>query len=111
MTEEDSRDTPVSIESSSMETERLKADIERSRTELSTTIGELESRLSPPEIRSLMRAELEHVEQRVRATVKDELGEARKAVHDGLDEAEAKIRRGVADAKTAIQRDVSDALT
>src|SRR3954462_3126643 len=87
---------PQRKQAEDLDTERIKSDIERSRGELATTIGELESRLSAPQIRSAVRAELEHVEQRVRVTVKDqlseakevlhaELGEARKAVHEGLD--------------------------
>ena len=111
----------ASLAPESKDVERIKGEIERTRTDLSSTINELETRLSPVQIRSVLRAELEHAEQRVRAMVSDQLGEAKSAVQgelvearqvlqDGLDRAEEKLRRGLVDAKSAVKQDVSNAV-
>jgi len=109
-------------ESSDDETRRLREGIEQTRAEMSSTINALETKLTPSELKSTVESELQHVEDRVRVVVKEQLGEAKQAVQaelveakkllkDSLDDAEEKIRRGLGDAKQAVKQDLSDAVS
>jgi len=112
------RDEPTEGEA----TEKIKHDIEHTRSDLSATVEALETRLKPSEVHRVVSSELSHVEERVRETVKEQLGEAkqavqaelseaREAVREGLREADAVVRRGLSDARSAVKEEVSEALT
>lgn len=104
------------------ETRRLREGIEQTRADMSSTITALETRLSPTELKSTVEFEIQHVEERVRVVVKEQLTEAKEAVQaelveakrllkEGLNDAEEKVRRGLSDAKQAVKQDVSEAVS
>ena len=101
---------------------RLQQGIEQTRSDMSVTLAELETKLNPSELRDKVGAELAHVEDRVRAVVheqlteakelvKTELAEAKTLLRGEMDEAEKKLRKGLTDAKAAFKEDVSQAWT
>lgn len=103
-------------------TERIKHEIEQTRDDLSETVAALEEKLAPAQVREVVHAELQHVEERVRdvlgdkldqakAVVSAELLEAKNALREGLQDAERMIRTGLSDARASVREDVKDALT
>jgi len=102
-------------------TERLKHEIEHTKEGLSETISALEEKLSPSQVREVVGAELEQVEQRVRVVLNDQLehaktlvqaevGEAKNALREGLRDAEHMIRTGLVDAKESVKTELKDAV-
>ncbi len=61
-------------------TAHLKHDIEQTRADMSGTIAALETRLSPSEVRDKVGVELQHVEDRIRVVVGEQLAEAKTLV-------------------------------
>lgn len=113
---------PVDPSIDQLPAERLKHDIEHTKEGLSETLSALEEKLSPSQIREVVGAEIEQVEQRVRvvlseqldhakALVQAEVGEAKSALQDGLRDAERMIRTGLADAKESVKSEITDAVT
>ncbi len=99
---------------------RLKHGIEQTRAGMAATISALETRLSPSEIREKVGAELEHVEDRIRAIAREQLREAKTLVQDELleaktllrsemDDAEEKLKRGLAEAKESFKSGLIEA--
>lgn len=104
----------------SSETRRLESGIAETRANMTTTIAALEAKLNPTELRAKVGVELEHVEQRVKALVKEELQEAKTLVKEELEvaqqllrgemnEAEGKIKRGLVEAKESVKTELKDA--
>jgi hypothetical protein len=92
--------TPETAEGESeQEIARLRSGIERTRADMTRAVGALEARLSPAEVRETVSSELQHVEERVRVVVKEQLNDA-----------EEKIRKGLSDARVAVKEDLSQAI-
>ncbi len=102
------------------ETARLEQGIAETRASMSTTLAALEQKLSPSELHQKVGAELEHLEGRVKALVKEELEEAKALVKEELvvaqgyirgemNEAEIKIKRGLVEAKESVKDEIKDA--
>ena len=108
--------------SSDPSTVRLKQDIEQTREDLSQTIAALEERLSPSQLRTALREEVQEVEQKVRVVLSEqmteaktliqaEVREAKQALHTGMTQAEQMIRNGLRDAKETVKDELKDAVT
>jgi hypothetical protein len=104
------------------EVDELKRGIEQTRAGMSATVAALETRLNPKDLREKVGTELQQVEDRVRAVVRDQLAEAKAIVQGELveakgllraemNEAEEKVRKGLAEAKQAITSDVKQAVS
>jgi hypothetical protein len=109
-------------ESSDPSTARLKQDIEHTRDDLSETVAALEERLSPSQLRTALREEVQEVEQKVRVVLGEQLTEAKALVHaevreakealqTGMADAERMIRSGLHDAKETVKHEVKDAVS
>jgi hypothetical protein len=107
---------------SSPATERIKHEIEHTRSELSDTVAALEEKLAPSQVREAVSAELQLVEDRVRnvlgdqltqakAVVEAEVLEAKNALRAGLTDAERLIRTGLSEARESVRNDLKDAVT
>lgn len=90
-------------------TVRLKQDIEHTRDDLSETISALEDKFSPSQIREVVGAELQQVEDRVRTVLDEQLTNAKAAVHEEVGEAKALLREGMRDAERLVKTGLSDA--
>ena len=90
-------------------TVRLKQDIEHTREDLSQTISALEDKFSPSQIREVVGAELQQVEERVRTVLDEQLTNAKAAVHEEVGEAKTLLREGMRDAERLVKTGVSDA--
>jgi hypothetical protein len=102
-------------------TEQLRQEIEQTRAGMSATLGALETRLNPGELREKVGIELQQVEAKVRdvvrehlseakTLVKEELGEAKSLFRIEMGEAEEKIKKGLADARDAVKADLQEAV-
>ncbi len=102
------------------DTERLEQGIAQTRASMSSTLAALEQKLNPAELHQKVGAELEHIEGRVKALVKEELAEAKALVKEELvvaqgyireemNEAELKIKRGLVEAKESVKDELKDA--
>ena len=107
---------------SSPATARLKDEIEHTRSELSDTVAALEEKLAPSQVREVVTAELQRVEDRVRDVIGDQLAQAKTLVETEmleakqflraqLTDAERMIRTGLSDARESVRKDAKDALT
>jgi len=107
---------------SSPATERIKHEIEHTRSELSDTVAALEDKLAPSQVREAVSAELQLVEDRVRdvlgdqlaqakALVQAEVAEAKQFLREGMTDAERMIRTGLGDAKESVRNELKDAMT
>jgi hypothetical protein len=107
---------------SSPATERIKNEIEHTRSELSETVAALVEKLAPSQVREVVSAELQLVEDRVRnvlgdqltqakAVVEAEVLEAKNALRAGLTDAERLIRTGLSEARESVRNDLKDAVT
>ncbi len=76
----------------------IKQEIEKTRASMSKTIAALEARLKPADLRQQLGVELQHVEERVRVVVREQ-----------MDDAEAKVKRGLFDAKESVKADLQQA--
>lgn len=105
-----------------IEATRLVHGIDRTRADLSATLAALEARLDPSGLREQVGAELQHVEERVRVVVRDQMGEAKTLVQGELlearrllraemNEAERKVKTGLAEARIAVKKDLKDAVS
>lgn len=103
------------------ETARLVQGIEKTRADMSGTVAALESRLNPTDLREKLEDGLEHVEERVRvvvreqlaeakALVKEELGEAKSLLREEINEAESKIKNGLAEARDTVKKELNEQL-
>jgi len=90
-------------------TVRLKQEIEHTREDLSETLSALEDKFSPSQIREVVGAELQQVEERVRTVLAEQLTNAKAAVHEEVGEAKALLREGMRDAERLLKTGVSDA--
>jgi len=90
-------------------TERLKQDIEHTREEMSETIAALEEKLSPSQVRDVVGAELQQVEDRVRKVLGEQLTNAKAAVHEEVAEAKTLLREGMRDAERLIKTGLTEA--
>lgn len=101
---------------------RMQQEIDETRAHMAGTIGALETRLSPSQVREKLGAELDHVEERVRVVVREQLGEAKSLVQAELsearsllrsemNEAEGRVKRGLGEARETIKKDVKEAIT
>ena len=81
---------------------RLEQEIAQTRANLSGTINELEIRLSPAEVREKLGVELQHVEERVRLVVREQLGEAKTLVEAELSQAKSLLRDEMNEAEDKI---------
>jgi len=99
---------------------RLKRDIEQTRADMAEKINELETRLSPSEVREKVGVELQRLEERVRVVVREQLAEAKTLVQDELleaksllrdemNEAEQRLKTGLGEAKESLKKDLRDA--
>ena len=104
------------------EASRLAQDIEATRATMTGALTALETRLSPAEMRSKVDVELQHVEDKLRgvvreqladakALVKEELSEAQTLLRQEMNEAETKIRKGLVDARDTVKKDIREAIT
>ncbi len=96
--------------------------IEQTRSEMSTTIGELEQRLDPSAMGERVRTELGHLEQRMASVLKEgvrdakdalneQLLEAKGAVKDQVVEVQDALARGLSGAREAVKTDIRAAIT
>ena len=101
---------------------RLKDEIEHTRSGLSDTVAALEEKLAPSQVREVVTAELQQVQDRVRDVLGDQLAhaktlveaemlEAKQFLRAQLTDAERMIRTGLSDAKESVRKDAKDALT
>lgn len=102
-------------------TAQLVADIEKTRSDMSGAVAALGEKLSPTELRGKLDGELQHVEDKVRqvvreqladakALVKEELVEAKNLLRDEMNEAEKKIKEGLASARDTAKKDLAEQL-
>ena len=84
---------------SSPATARIKDEIEHTRSGLSDTVAALEEKLAPSQVREVISAELQLVEDRVKNFLRD-----------GLNDAERMVRAGLGDARESVRQDATDAL-
>ncbi len=102
--------------------EDLTHGIERTRSEMTATITQLEHRLSPAELGEQARIQLDHVEARAKALIKEGLDEAKGvlteqiesakgAVKEQVNEAKDMVTRGLADARETVKKDIETAIT
>jgi hypothetical protein len=91
------------------QTDRLKQDIEQTREGLSETITALEEKFSPAQVREVVGAELQQVEDRVRTVLSDQLTSAKAAVHEEVAEAKTLLREGMRDAERLIKTGLTEA--
>ena len=102
-------------------TAKLVADIEKTRADMSGAVAALGEKLSPTELRGKLDGELQHVEEKVRkvvseqlaeakALVKEELGEAKKLLSEEMNVAEQKIKTGLAEARDTVKKDLGEQL-
>ena len=107
---------------SSPAAERIKHEIEHTRSELSDTVAALGERLAPSQVREAVSAELQLVEDRVRDVLGDQLThakalleaevlEAKNFLRAGLSDAERMIRTGLSEARESVRNDLKDAVT
>ncbi len=103
------------------ETARLVEGIEKTRADISGAVAALESRLNPTELRGKLEGELQHVEDKVRqvvreqladakALVKEELVEAKTLLQTEISEAEAKVKQGLKVARETLKHDLANEL-
>ncbi len=113
---------PAGHKSNAEDAERLEHDIEHTRSEIAATVSALGGKLSPAHVREQLGAELTHLEERVRAVVREQLGEAKALVKDELNEAkgllreemevaEKKVKQGLGEARDTVKRDLQEAVT
>lgn len=79
---------------------RLREDIAETRSDMSATISALEERLDPSEVKQKIGEELQHVEDRVRVVVREQ-----------MDDAEQKIKKGLAEARDTVKSDIKEAVS
>jgi hypothetical protein len=102
--------------------ERIKHEIEHTRSELSDTVAALGEKLAPSQVREAVSAELQLVEDRVRdvlgdqlthakALVEAEMVEAKNFLRAELTDAERMIRTGLSDARESVRNELKDAVT
>jgi hypothetical protein len=103
-------------------TARIKHEIEQTRDDLSETVAALEEKLAPAQVREVVTAELQLVEDRVRDVIGDQLAqaktlvsaellEAKNALREGLSDADRLIRAGLSDARASVRTELQDAVT
>jgi hypothetical protein len=103
-------------------TEPLREGIEQTRAEIAATIGALETKLSPSELKEKLGVEVHHLEAKVRdlsrelllearVLMKEELAEASTLLRHEIGEAEGKIRTGLSDAREVVKEDLQKAIT
>ncbi len=109
----DKQVTSDSEESGSHDTEtsRLMDGIEQTRADLSATIDELETRLSPAEVREKVGVEIDQVEERIRVIVSEKLVEAQALLRGEMNEVEEKVKQGLGEAKDTIKQELQEAFT
>jgi hypothetical protein len=121
MNESDANKTEASAQPAARTTELLREEIEQTRAGMSATLGALETRLNPGELRGKVEVELQHLEARVRdvvhehlseakTLVKEELVEAKHLLRTEMGEAEEKIKKGLADARDTVKEDLQEAV-
>lgn len=92
------------------EAARIKANIENSRAEVTAAITELETKLSPKEIREQVgEAVREHLSE-AKSMVKEEIAEAKGLLQQQVQDVEDRVRRGLRDARDTLKTDVQDAI-
>jgi hypothetical protein len=100
---------------------RIKDEIEQTRSELSDTVAALEEKLAPSQVREVISAELQLVEDRVRDVLGDQLAqaktfleaqmlEAKNFLREEVNDAERMVRAGLSDARESVRQDAKDAL-
>jgi hypothetical protein len=100
----------------------LREGIAYTRAEIAATIGALETRLSPSELKEKLGVEAARIETKMREAAREVLVEARTLVKEELAEAsgllrrevvlaEGKIRTGLADARDIVKDDLQKAIT
>lgn len=99
-TNRDERSDEATDEQLDPEVMRLREDIEETRSDMSATISALEDRLDPSEVKQKIGVELQHVEDRVRVVVREQ-----------MDEAEQKIKKGLAEVKDTVKSDIKEAVS
>jgi len=122
MDREDSGEAAQEAAQNDPEVIRMQQRIDETRAHMAGTIGALETRLSPSQVREKLGEELDHVEERVRVVVREQLGEAKTLVQAELseaksllrsemNEAEERVKRGLGEARDTIKKDVKEAIT
>jgi len=95
--------------------EELRYGIDQTRREMSATLGAIEGRLKPEVLGEKAKAELDQLELRVKAAMKESLEEAKVAVSaslkEGVAEARAAVTQGLSEARETVKSDVKDAIT
>jgi hypothetical protein len=115
-------DSPTDDPMAAVAPESLREGIENTRAEIAATIGALETKLGPSELKEKLDVEVHHLETKVRelshellgearVLVKEELAEASTLLRHELREAEGKIRIGLSDAREVVIEDLQKAIT
>jgi gas vesicle protein len=94
-----STDRPDTATSQEAEVEEIATRIEHTRSEMGATLGALERRLRPAELGEQAKEQLEQLEARAKALVKE-----------GLDEAKVAVSQGLADARESVKKDIHAAI-
>ncbi len=96
----------------SMKHPEIQRDIERTRAEMSGTIGEIEARLSPAHLREQIMEQVEIAKDSFKAQLKEEMGEAKVHLREGLMEAKetvkTQIKEELRDAKEGVKQEIRE---
>lgn len=102
------------IQVASTGVESLREDVDRTRAGMASTIRALEEKLDPSDLRDKAAEELEKVEVRVKAAVREEILEVKAVLKEELQEAKAAVKDVIATAKVdalAVKDSVKDDIT
>jgi hypothetical protein len=91
------------------EVRELTEGIERTRSEMSSTLTQLEHRLSPAELGEQARLQLDHIETRAKALIKEGLDEAKGALDERIVAAKDAVKEELKDAKDMVTHGLSEA--
>jgi hypothetical protein len=83
----------------------LRQDVDRTRSQMSSTIQALQEKLEPEGLREKAASELENVEKHVKAAVREELLEVKAILKEELQEAKVAVNEVIANAKLAVKED------
>jgi uncharacterized protein DUF3618 len=86
----------ASASSPDPEAANLRHDIERTRADMSATLGALEEKLNPTELRQKAVVELHNVEEKVKEAVREQVQEARVLIKSDLAQAEEHVKQELA---------------
>ncbi len=83
---------PVTVDPAEDDPEKLRADIERTRAQMSETIGAIQDKLRPEELKSQATQQLHEVKEKLKEELREQLDELKDKVKEEISEAKDKLR-------------------